>query len=265
MKEVREEVIRLDSSDPRAGSPCSVCSKPLAAGDEAVFCPRCKTAHHLACWIERGGCARRGCRQVASRDLLPEKKEEPIRPSKIPRSTIWAVAACVLLVAVWLGWSARTASITRASTMTIMVPSLDDEALWVSLVKEYNENPPTDKRLELIYTPYGLDGMAYDQKLVILIAARDGPEVVILEPDRFELYVQQKALAPVDDVVAALLEEGVALDPDRLQQANRDGVYYGVPHPSRDAFLVCPVVTRHPGEGPRLLLEIVKRLYAKVK
>jgi len=262
MKDVREEIIILDSSDPRAGAPCAVCSKPVAAKEEAVFCPRCKSAHHLACWVERGGCGRHGCRQVARRDLLPAKHEEPIRPSKLPRWAVWSVVAAIVLVAGWLGWSARTASLTRASTMTVMVPSLDDEVLWFKLVDDYNRNPPTEKRVELLYTPYGPTGMGYDQKLVVLIAARDGPEVVVLEPDRFTNYVEQQALVPVDDIVYALLEEGIPLDPDRLQEASRDGVYYGLPHPTREAFLVSPVVTRHTGEGPRLLYEIARRLYA---
>lgn len=265
MRDVREEIITLEPDDPRAGAPCAVCSAAVAAGVEAVFCPRCRSAHHLSCWIEHGGCGRRGCRQVARRDLLPSKTEEPIRPSKIPRWAILAVIAGILVIGGWLGWSARNATMTRAVTMTVMVPSLEDEFLWHTLVDEYNQNPPGEKRLELLYTPYGTMGMSYDQKLVVLIAARDGPEVVVLEPDRFDAYVEQRALAPIDDVVAALLEQGVTLDAGRLADARRDGVYYGVPHPARDAYLVSPVVTRHTGEGPRLLLDLAKRLYGALE
>lgn len=261
MAQVKEQVVTLQSGDSRIGVPCAVCSSPLAAGEEAVFCPRCKSGHHLRCWIQQGGCGRRGCRQVASRELLPEKVEAPIRPSKIPPRAIAAVVAAILFIGGWLVWNARNAAIIRANTMTVMVPSLEDDLLWRQLVDEYNEDPPTGKRLELIYTPYGPTGIDYEQKLLVLLAARDGPEVVVLEPDLFSVYLQQEFLTPVDEVVAALVEQGVPLDAARLAEARREGTHYGIPHPERHAFLVTPVVTRHTGEGPELLRVIAQRLY----
>src|SRR5690606_73541 len=118
----------LESTDPQSEAPCIVCSRPLGAGVEVVICPRCKSPHHLACWIERGGCGKRGCRQVARRDLLPHKEQEPIRPSKIPAWAVWSVVAALLLVGAGITWSARNAMEARASTITVMVPSIDDEA-----------------------------------------------------------------------------------------------------------------------------------------
>lgn len=258
---MREEIITLTSDDPRSASPCIVCAKPLGEAAEAVFCPRCKSAHHLACWIDKGGCGKHGCRQVAHRDLLPSKVEEPIRPSKLPAWVVWSVVLAVVLIAGGLTWSARNAMELRASTMTVMVPSLEDEELWLRIVDAYNRDPSTPMRLELLYTPYGVMGNAYDQKLVVLIAARDGPEVVVLEPDRFQVYAEQQALIPLDGVLERLRERGIVLDPERLQAGRINGVLYGLPHPSREAFLVAPVTSRHSGAGEELLPVLAEHLY----
>lgn len=262
-RSVQEEVIRLDPADPRRTTPCIVCSKPLGEGVDVVFCPRCKSPHHLSCWVERGGCGKHGCRQVARRDLLPSKVHEPIRPSKIPAWVIWSVLGAILVIAAGIGWNARNAMQARASTMTVMVPSLENEALWYGLVDEYHQDPPIDKRLELLYTPYGPTGASFDQKFVVLLAARDGPEVVVLQPDRYHLYARQEALMPVEDVVAELERQGIALDPRRLDDATVDGVLYGLPHPLNDSLLAAPVVSRHTGLGKPLLLWLAKRLYEK--
>lgn len=258
---MREEIVTLTLEDPRSASTCIVCDKPLGLGAQAVFCPRCKTPHHLGCWVEKGGCGRQGCRQVAHPDLLPKKIEEPIRPSKTPAWVIWAVVLGLVFVAGGLTWSAKNASELRASTMTVMVPSLDDEGLWLRAVEAYNQDPANTKRLELLYTPYGVMGNAYDQKLVVLIAARDGPEVVVLEPDRFRAYVEQGALLPLDDLVAALQNQGISFDAERLDAARYEGRIYGLPHPERDAYLVAPVVSRHGGAGEDVLRHLAAHLY----
>lgn len=258
---MREEITTLSSSDPRRDGTCIVCSQSLGVGAQVVFCPRCKSPHHLPCWVEKGGCGKHGCRQVARRDLLPPKTHEPIRPAKIPRWAIWSVVAGLLLIAAALGWSAKTAMETRASTMTVMVPSIDDEELWYRLVETYNQAPPTPKRLELLFTPYGPMGSSFDQKLVVLLAARDGPEVVVLQPDRFQDYAEQEALMPLDDVLSALETRGVRINSERLARGRIDGVLYGLPHPYQESFLVAPVVSRHTGEGKQLLLWIAEKLY----
>lgn len=147
--------------------------------------------------------------------------------------------------------------------MTVMVPSIDDEELWYQLVEEYNQAPPTTKVLELLFTPYGPMGSSFDQKLVVLLAARDGPEVVVLQPDRFQVYAEQQALMPLDDVVADLERQGISLDPNRLDRGRVDGVLYGLPHPFYESFLTAPVISRHTGQGKPLLLWLAQRLYGR--
>ena len=38
-------------------TPCPVCGKPLAEGDDVVVCPVCATPQHRECWMENGRCA----------------------------------------------------------------------------------------------------------------------------------------------------------------------------------------------------------------
>ncbi len=42
---------------------CAACGSPLE--DPLVYCPRCMTAHHEACWQDAGRCAAPGCRDAA--------------------------------------------------------------------------------------------------------------------------------------------------------------------------------------------------------
>lgn len=259
---MKEEIIHVSENDTLQGVPCGECRVPLKAGDEAVVCPRCKLAHHLACWIQRGGCARHGCRQVVSPELLPPKQEKPIQ---VPRTPPWVIAgAIVLAVALGVGlyFNARRAALQRESSAYVLVPSLEDEVHWTQILSAYNRTPAgSENPAVLIYTPYGIAGMDFEQKLLIMIAANDSPELVVLEAERLRDYAQNSALAPLNEFVAQLRAQGIELDPERLAAATLDGTVYGIPHPQRDAYLVIPRAPRNPGAAHNLFPYVVQALY----
>lgn len=50
---MREVVVNITEGSPLGGRPCRACEAPLAVGQSAVTCPRCKAVHHVDCWKER--------------------------------------------------------------------------------------------------------------------------------------------------------------------------------------------------------------------
>lgn len=257
---MKEEVITLPAQHKAAGEPCAQCQQPLVAGDRAVICPRCRTPHHLACWIQRGGCARRGCRQVVDPSLLPPKVEEPIKRSTVSPLIILATVVALVAGGLWLFFNAKGALERRGTTIAVMVPSLEDEAAWLEIVSDYNESPVAEKPIELLYTPYGPAGSAYEQKLVVMVAAGDSPEVVLLEPDRFQVYAEQQMLMELDELIAKLDALGLSPEPSRLATVTIDGAVLGLPHPAREAVFVVPKVSLNPEVGQEALLELYRSL-----
>jgi hypothetical protein len=41
---------------------CQVCATPME--DRVVWCRRCRTPHHLECWVYTGMCSTFGCREI---------------------------------------------------------------------------------------------------------------------------------------------------------------------------------------------------------
>ena len=257
---MKEQVVVVDAASPLAGRACLACNIAISPGQEALTCPRCRAPHHLSCWIERGGCSRRGCRQVVSASLLPPKQEEPVRASKTPAWVIWTVAAAVVFLGVGLYLNARANTIRRENTTLVMIPASDDESVWLQVAQRLNE-AGEGKKIDLTVTPDADGGLLYQQKLVVMLAARDGPEIVVLPPERFEFFVANGALTPLDDLYRALLQAGFTLDAERLKAVTIDGVIYGIPHPVRPDVIVVPVAARNPGDGVKALERLAPELY----
>ncbi|HEU4387268.1 MAG TPA: RING finger protein [Blastocatellia bacterium] len=53
----------MQASTQQAGL-CSICQCQIAPQEQSASCPTCKTAYHLDCWRENGGCAIYGCPSV---------------------------------------------------------------------------------------------------------------------------------------------------------------------------------------------------------
>lgn len=260
---MKEEIIRLTSDNDLIGSLCSECTHPFAADDEVVICPRCKQVHHLQCWIDRGGCARHGCRQVMSPHLRPPKEETPITVKKMPRWALWTIAVICVALAVGIYYNSQRAKMLRENSGYVLVSSLEDNLLWNRIIDAYNETDDGQVHpATLIMTPYGPSGTYFDQKLLIMIAANDSPEFIVLEQDRLAIFVEQDALERLDPHYIDLEKVNFVIDEERLIPAqSEDGAVYGIPHPTRPAYLVVPRSPRNEHIAVKLFPFIVEELY----
>lgn len=259
---MKEEIVRLSIEDAAVGNACGECGIPLSVGDEAVVCPRCKQEHHLECWIKQGGCARHGCRQVMSTDLRPPKEDQPIVVRKTPLWIIASVVVVLIAVAVGVYINGQRAATLRESSAYVLIPSLEDQRFWKRAVEEYNQTPSgLNHPATLIITPYGPNGTYFEQKLLVMIAANDSPEFVVLEEERLQIYAEQGALEPLDSILSALENEGIAIDTERIQAATLNGVVYGIPHPLRSAYMVVARDPRNPEAARTVLPYLVRALY----
>lgn len=262
---MKEEIRRLLADDEIPSDPCGQCHNPLVAGDEIVRCPRCKQIHHLKCWVARGGCARHGCRQVMSASLRPPKEEHPIVVKKTPPWIIWTIIAACVGIAIGLYYNGQRVKQEREQSAYVLVPADEDQALWERIAKEFNQTPTGNEHpVHLVITPPGPEGSLYEQKLLIMMAAKDAPEFVLLEADRVPLYTEMGALSSLDDIVAELRAQGLPIAEDRLAHATYEGTIYGIPHPSRDAYFVLPVQARNPELAPPVFLFVIPSLYEMI-
>jgi len=255
-------VLTLDHHDPT----CAKCENVMAAGERAVFCPRCRTPHHLQCWIDHGGCSKKGCRQRVSPELLPAKVDRPIRASKAPTWVFVAALALIAALGVGLWFNATRSAEQRMRTVAVMLPASVDQSLWASLMTEYEPRLAANgKTILLTFVPEivpVMDGQTieagyYDQKLLIQMAANDAPELVLLSARRLPTFVSQGALAPLDDVAERL---DSIVDPARLAISELEGIAYGIPVPGQDAYLAIPRTSKHPDLAKDLLEFVVTEL-----
>lgn len=259
-----EKIIKLESGE--HDLTCAKCDKAMVSGEQAVFCPRCRTPHHLQCWIDHGGCAKRGCKQRVSPELLPPKDDKPIRVSRAPAWVYALVAVLILAVGIGLWVNAKRAAEERMRTVSVMLPAAVDQALWESLMEEYRPRLESEGKTylltfvpELVPVMEGqtIEAGNYDQKLLIQMAAQDAPELVYLPTRRIPHYAGQGALTPVDDVATRL---DSLIDPARVAAAELDGTVYGIPVPGQDAFLAIPRTAKHHDVAKDLLAFVVTEL-----
>lgn len=261
---VRTETEILVASDSSlVGVPCTRCGQLLAAGDRAVVCPRCRAPHHSRCWMEHGGCARQGCRQVAVAVVLPrDRRPGPPVPTPAPwwrRPAILAGAALAILAVAALGltrFGTRPAGAPVASVrlMTWAAPE-EARALEEAVARFSAEHPGVEVRLDL--TP----SIAYEQKLIVLIAARDAPDVFALDPSRLPLFAEQGALLDLtarwEQAPSALKQAPWAR---RLDAFRVGGRLWGLPHPFSPGALVIAAQSRQADVAWQLLLFLMERL-----
>lgn len=183
-----------------------------------------------------------------------------MRASKTPAWVVLSVALAVVLLGVGLYVNARSKAIERENTTLVMVPASDDERVWRSAAERLNA-AGSGKRIDLAITPDIDGGYMYQQKLVVMLAAKDAPEIVVLPTERYNFFAEYGALIPLDDVYRSLIQSGVSLDADRLDALRFDGVLYGIPHPIRPEVLVVPAAARNPEDGLRALARLAPELY----
>jgi hypothetical protein len=215
------EVIGPDSR--HLGALCNYCAEELAQGDECVECPRCHKVHHADCWKAKGGCATRGCPQVAQ-VVIGEKPKGDGPPPPLPK---WYFAAgAVLIIAIILisvYWpKPPDPAAGRAKIVVMDTLTYESNTILTEAVEEFNESSTTTY-IDLQLLP----SMGMDQKLIVLIAAGDAPDIFSVDDQRFE-YLQSQGV---------LLELGKTPDGEPI---------YGVQHPGSLNKLVIWGDTAHP-------------------
>lgn len=213
--------------------------------------------------MENGGCARKGCRQVAIAVVLPEsERPRPPAPSPVPwwrRPAVLVGAGLGVLAAatLWLTlFGARPASAPIASVRLMTWAAPEEAQALQEVVARFNEaHPGVEVRLDL--TPY----IAYEQKLIVLIAARDAPDIFALAPARLPLFAEQGALLDLsarwEQAPAPLKQAPWA---GRLDAFRVDGRLWGLPHPFSQGALVISSQTRLPDLAWEFLRFLMERL-----
>lgn len=262
---MKEEVLRLTNDHDLLDATCFECTRPFEVNDEVIICPRCKAIHHKDCWIEKGGCARHGCRQVMSLHLRPAKEEKPITVKKLPAWAKALIGLAVVALVIGVYFNSKKAAMIRESSGYVLISELENEATWRRAVESYNETAAgTTHPARLILTPYGPAGTYFDQKLFIMISAHDSPEFAVLEEERLSIYIEQNVLEPLEPQFFDVASSGISFDPDRLAAATADGRVYGIPHPMRPAYFVVPRSPRNQEASQQLFPFIVTFFYEEL-
>lgn len=229
------EVLGPDAA--QVGRPCNNCGEELAAGQEVVECPRCHKFHHADCWKAKGGCATRGCPQVAQ-TVVGEKPHGDGPPPPIPK-WYFAVGGLVILGLILLSvfWPKPPDPAAGRTKITVMdATSLELQEALVPAVEKFNETSATTY-IDLQLLP----GLGMHQKLIVLIAAGDAPDIFTLDEEQFARFAQE----------GSLLELGRTPEGEPI---------YGIQHPARLAKFVIWGQTENPETAREVLDFIVEHI-----
>lgn len=256
-----EQPFQLEHGHTGIGQICEVCHKPFAEGDRVIACPRCKQLHHAECWHDRGGCARRGCPQLAStiheerpRITDDDRAKEYVRP--LPKWVPWTVGVLVVTLLFGIPLMNKYVFADKRPKIRVMLPAGTDEPLVQAVAELYAENHP-ELQTEVITAPSG--GM-YQQKLLIMVGARDAPDIFVLPYASFTQFVSMGLYADLSEWVESEPTALSRLPAERLQRGRVDDVWYSVPHPSRPLYFGVYAGSPLVDESVELLEQIIARL-----
>ena len=254
-----ERLLVLPAEHDLVGSQCIACHEELKAGDEVVMCPRCKSAHHADCWRQSAGCRKHGCPQVA----ITIKAEERRPPGdahllkRSPKQTALMVV-CIVLVLGVVGFAMRPGPDPAAGRIkvSIMVPGgIHETNYFEPFVDQFN-NAQSDLYLSLAITP----SIAYDQKLVVLLGARDAPDIFSLLETRYEMFAEHEGLLDLTPYLEAepeLIEEFFPEGPDEYRV---NGSIYGIPHPERNEIFTIWALSPNPDTAWQILIMFLEKI-----
>ena len=230
--EKAETLIVLPADHELAGRQCIICGEELKANDEVVVCPRCKSPHHADCWREAAGCGKHGCPTVA---VAVKKHETGARGDahllrRTPREKA-LIASGIVLVLGLLAFAMRPGPDPAAgrTAIGIMVPGgMYETNYYEPFIDEFN-NSQSELYLSFSVTP----SIAYQQKLVVLLGARDAPDIFSLAEEQYAMFAESKGILDLTPYLEAEPELAARFFPDGMEQYRVDGGIYGVPHPRR--------------------------------
>lgn len=254
-----EKLLVLPAEHRLVGSRCIVCHEELQADDEVVLCPRCKSAHHADCWRRSAGCGKHGCPQVAI-----AIKDEERKPSgdahllkRTPKQTALMVVCIVLILGV-VGFAMRpgpdpAAGRTKVSVM--VAGGIHETNYFEPFVDNFNGSH-SDLYLSISVTP----SIAYDQKLVVLLGARDAPDIFSLLAERYEMFAEHGGLLDLTPYLEAEPEIIERFFPKGLDQYRVNGSVYGIPHPGRNEILTIWALSPNPDTAWDMLIMLLEKI-----
>ena len=257
-----EVVTKLTESHPLVSKQCAHCGVPFASGDEVVICPRCKTPHHRHCWTDNLGCTTLGCPQTAQALRPSQQAQEDLgddrylikdRPKQKWR-ILGAVVAIILLIFLFTRPGPDPAAgKTKITVMT--TGGIIETNFYTELAENFNAQHP-DLYLESVVTPV----QGYEMKLMVLIGAKNAPDIFVCEPQRYLDFAQMGALLDLSGYLAQDQDLVSFLSPVDLAAVTVDGRVYGIPHPFKPEVLAIFVDSPRPDLAWKTLLTIVQEI-----
>ncbi len=251
----QEKVWTPDAAEIAAGLECALCGRKAAAGERFAACPRCRAVHHLSCWVENGGCATRGCRQLVDPALRPPQvtKSDPA-----PRDNMWIpILLTVLALAVVAGtilWGIYGNKGTKEENHIVLLLPSGPAAANVHTVqlaadaKQFAAGRSDIAGATIVDVP---PGPLYNEKLVLMIMGKDPPDILLVDRARFSALVANNGVLPVDELVTSLRRTPLA---GALAAGKQGGRLWGVPYETTEWLLCISSSSKHPAAARELLL-----------
>lgn len=172
---------------------CIVCRKPITPEDEVVACPRCRSIHHIDCWKAKGGCGKTGCAQIA-KAVVGERPKGDGPPPPVSKKVIFgSIAAVVALILLSILWPKPPDPAMGRTRIVFLGEAYYDLTLAMTELADSYNAVSEEIYIDLQLLPPG----SVDQKLVVLIAAGQAPDIIAIDNDRFAYFAEQGALLPL--------------------------------------------------------------------
>jgi|GEM_PF-1440650 len=163
-------------------------------------------------------------------------------------------AACVVLAVSAAGCGGAK---DEGTTLRLSIwGDIQEQRTVEDIVKAYEvSNPGVKVEVEAAPATQIAGGItAYEQKLIVLMAAQDAPDVMYLPRDRYEFYAEKGALVDL----GPFIEKSGGIDKIPADLVNGMRVGSGIYGLAKDRTTVCAisVQTKHPDEAWGLLLRV---------
>lgn len=181
---------KITAGSDHLGKACIVCETNITEKDEVVVCPRCRTVHHVDCWKNKGGCGKTGCPQVA-KAIVGDKPEGDGPPPPVSKKVIFGgLGVFIALILLSIFWpKPPDPAMGRTKVVVLGEAYYDLTQEMIGLADAFNETSE-DIYIDLQLLPPG----SVDQKLVVLIAAGDAPDLIALPEDRLWYFLENEAV-----------------------------------------------------------------------
>lgn len=212
------------------GHACVVCQTAVKDEDAIVVCPRCRTVHHVDCWKAKGGCGKTGCPQIG-KAVVGERPQGDGPPPPVSKKVIFgAIGAVIALILLSIFWPKPPDPAAGRTKIVVLGEAYYElTTAMTELADNYNATSE-EIYIDLQLLPPG----SLEQKLVVLIAAKEAPDVIAFDYARYEYFVEHGVL--------------LALGEDEDGQP-----FYGVQHPGQLSQLVIWGDTLYPNQALEVL------------